>query len=90
MLSLSISRQNLHLVARRVVAVILLNTVPVLEGAEGEAEGVQSFAGRGHPELQTELESLFSQDHEASFERMVDIAAEMGVTIPSPLKSSHC
>ena len=32
-------------------------------------------------ELQTELYSLFSQDPEASFQRMVDIAAEKGVTL---------
>ena len=32
-------------------------------------------------ETQTELYSLFSQDPEASFQRMVDIAAEKGVTI---------
>ena len=33
------------------------------------------------PEVQTELYSLFSQDPEASFQRMVDIAAEKGVTL---------
>ena len=32
-------------------------------------------------ETQTELYSLFSQDPEASFQRMVDIAAEKGVTL---------
>ena len=32
-------------------------------------------------EVQTELVSLFSQDPEASFQRMVDIAAEKGVTL---------
>ena len=32
-------------------------------------------------EIQTELVSLFSQDPEASFRRMVDIAAEKGVTL---------
>ena len=32
-------------------------------------------------EEQTELYSLFSQDPEASFQRMVDIAAEKGVTL---------
>ena len=32
-------------------------------------------------EVQTELYSLFSQDPEASFQRMVDIAAEKGVTL---------
>ena len=31
--------------------------------------------------VQTELYSLFSQDPEASFQRMVDIAAERGVTL---------
>ena len=33
------------------------------------------------PEVQTELYSLFSQNPEASFQRMVDIAAEKGVTL---------
>ena len=33
------------------------------------------------PEVQTELYSLFSQDPDASFQRMVDIAAEKGVTL---------
>ena len=33
------------------------------------------------PELQTDLYSLFSQNPEASFQRMVDIAAEKGVTL---------
>ena len=32
-------------------------------------------------EVQKELDSLFSQDPEASFQRMVDIAAEKGVTL---------
>ena len=32
-------------------------------------------------EVQTELYSLFSQDPEASFQRMVDIAAEKGVIL---------
>ena len=32
-------------------------------------------------EVQTELYSLFSQDPDASFQRMVDIAAEKGVTL---------
>ena len=32
-------------------------------------------------EVQIELYSLFSQDPEASFQRMVDIAAEKGVTL---------
>ena len=32
-------------------------------------------------EVQTELVSLFSQDPEASFQRMVDIAVEKGVTL---------
>ena len=32
-------------------------------------------------ELQTELYSLFTTDPEASFQRMVDIAAEKGVTL---------
>ena len=32
-------------------------------------------------EVQTELYSLFSQDPEASFQRMVDIAAEKDVTL---------
>ena len=32
-------------------------------------------------EVQTELYSLCSQDPEASFQRMVDIAAEKGVTL---------
>ena len=32
-------------------------------------------------EVQTELYSLFSQDPEASFQRMVDIAAEKGMTL---------
>ena len=32
-------------------------------------------------EVQTELVSLFSRDPEASFQRMVDIAAEKGVTL---------
>ena len=32
-------------------------------------------------ETQIELFSLFSQDPEASFQRMVDIAAEKGVTL---------
>ena len=32
-------------------------------------------------ETQTELYSLFSQDPEASFQRMVDIAAEKGMTL---------
>ena len=32
-------------------------------------------------EVQKELFSLFSQDPEASFQRMVDIAAEKGVTL---------
>ena len=32
-------------------------------------------------EVQTELYSLFSQDPEALFQRMVDIAAEKGVTL---------
>ena len=32
-------------------------------------------------ETQKELYSLFSQDPEASFQRMVDIAAEKGVTL---------
>ena len=33
------------------------------------------------PEVQTELYSLFTSDPEASFQRMVDIAAEKGVTL---------
>ena len=33
------------------------------------------------PELQTELYSLFTSDPEASFRRMVEIAAEKGVTL---------
>ena len=33
------------------------------------------------PELQTELYSLFTSDPEASFQRMVDIAAEKGMTL---------
>jgi len=33
------------------------------------------------PELQTELYSLFSSDPEASFQRMVELAAEQGVTL---------
>ena len=33
-------------------------------------------------EVQTELYSLFSQDPEASFQRMVDIAAEKGMPLP--------
>ena len=33
------------------------------------------------PETQTELYSLFTSDPEASFQRMVDIAAEKGVTL---------
>ena len=33
------------------------------------------------PEVQTELYSLFTSDPEASFKRMVDIAAEKGVTL---------
>ena len=32
-------------------------------------------------EVQTELYSLFSQDPDASFQRMVDIAAEKGMTL---------
>ena len=32
-------------------------------------------------EVQTELYSLFTSDPEASFQRMVDIAAEKGVTL---------
>ena len=32
-------------------------------------------------EVQTELYSLFSQNPEASFQRMVDIAAEKGMTL---------
>ena len=32
-------------------------------------------------EVQTELYSLFSQDPEASFQRMVELAAEQGVTL---------
>ena len=33
------------------------------------------------PEVQTELYSLFTSDPEASFQQMVDIAAEKGVTL---------
>ena len=33
------------------------------------------------PEVQTELYSLFTSDPEASFQRMVDIATEKGVTL---------
>ena len=33
------------------------------------------------PEVQTELYSLFTSDPEASFQRMVDIAAEKGMTL---------
>ena len=33
------------------------------------------------PEVQKELYSLFTSDPEASFQRMVDIAAEKGVTL---------
>ena len=33
------------------------------------------------PKVQTELYSLFTSDPEASFQRMVDIAAEKGVTL---------
>ena len=33
------------------------------------------------PDVQTELYSLFSKDPEASFQRMVEIAAEKGVTL---------
>ena len=33
------------------------------------------------PEVETELYSLFTSDPEASFQRMVDIAAEKGVTL---------
>ncbi|QNI85078.1 hypothetical protein SynPROS71_01275 [Synechococcus sp. PROS-7-1] len=33
------------------------------------------------PEVQTELYSLFTSDPEASFRRMVEIAAEKGVTL---------
>ena len=33
------------------------------------------------PDVQTELYSLFTSDPEASFQRMVDIAAEKGVTL---------
>ena len=33
------------------------------------------------PEVQTELYSLFTSDPEASFQRMVDIAAEKGLTL---------
>ena len=33
------------------------------------------------PELQTELYSLFTSDPEASFQRMVELAAEQGVTL---------
>ena len=32
-------------------------------------------------EVQTELVSLFSQDPEASFQRMVELATEQGVTL---------
>jgi len=33
------------------------------------------------PEVQTELYSLFTSDPEASFQRMVELAAEQGVTL---------
>ena len=33
------------------------------------------------PEVQTELYSLFSQDPETSFQRMVDIASDKGMTL---------
>ena len=33
------------------------------------------------PEVQSELYSLFTSDPEASFQRMVDIAAEKGMTL---------
>ena len=33
------------------------------------------------PEVQTELYSLFASDPEASFQRMVELAAEKGVTL---------
>ena len=33
------------------------------------------------PDVQTELYSLFTSDPEASFQRMVDIAAEKGMTL---------
>ena len=33
------------------------------------------------PEVQTELYSLFTSDPEASFQRMVELAAEKGVTL---------
>ena len=41
----------------------------------------KALRGSVPAEVQTELYSLFSQDPEASFQRMVDIAAEKGVIL---------
>ena len=44
-------------------------------------EEFKALCAGGAPEVQSELYSLFTSDPEASFQRMVDIAAEKGVTL---------
>ena len=44
-------------------------------------EEFKALRARVAPEVQTELVSLFTSDPEASFQRMMDIAAEKGVTL---------
>ncbi len=50
--------------------------------ADGNAGGVQGFAGRGlASEVQAELYGLMTSDPEAGKQRMVEIAAAQGVTL---------
>ncbi len=44
-------------------------------------EEFKALRARVAPEVQTELYSLFTSDPEASFQRMVELAAEQGVTL---------
>ena len=44
-------------------------------------EGFKALRDSVSPEVQTELYSLFASDPDAARQRMVDIAAEQGVTL---------
>ena len=44
-------------------------------------EGFKALRASVSPEVQTELYSLFASDPDAARQRMVDIAAEQGVTL---------
>ena len=65
----------------KVFAVIWLRTGQSAKVLMATLEEFKALREGVSPEVQTELYSLFSQDPERSFQRMVDIASEKGMTL---------